>query len=205
MIRVVIADDMLLVSEGFKALLAHVKGVKIVKTVENGQILIDYLQDHSIDLIIMDVMMPVLDGLEATKIIKKKHPHIKVLMLSVSHRPFHVQTALEAGADGYLLKETNKKELVNAIHLLMDGKTYYAQKVTKSLIAVPHKPIKLQLGQREQNVLLLLSLGATSKEIAKKLNLAESTIKTYRKSLLKKFGVGKMVLLIRKAVEGGYL
>jgi DNA-binding NarL/FixJ family response regulator len=198
---------MTLVSEGFKALLAKVKGIKIVKIVKNGQILLKYLQENTIDLIIMDVMMPVMDGLEATKIIKKKYPRIKVLMLSVSHKPFHVQTALEAGADGYLLKETNKKELVNAILRLMDGKTYYAQKVTKTLIGLPKikESTKILLSQREHEILLQLSIGGSSKEIAIKLNVSESTIKTHRKNLLKKFGVGKMVLLIRKAMKGGYL
>jgi len=152
MIRVVIADDHIVVAEGFKALLHNVEEIKIVKTIENGKLLIEYIQNHAVDLVIMDVMMPVMDGLEATAIIKNDFSHIKVLVLSISHRPLHIQTALDAGADGYLLKGTNKKELIKAIHLLMEGKTYYAEQVTQSLINDGSKNIKLT--DRELEVLI---------------------------------------------------
>ncbi len=206
MIRIVIAEDHIVVAEGFKSLLDKVKGIKIVKIVENGKKLIAFIESNSVELIIMDVMMPVMDGLEATAIIKKKYPKIKILVLSVSHKPLHVQSALDAGADGYLLKETNKNELVSAINLLMEGKTYYAQKVTKSLIgkSLTNKE-KIKLTDREVEVLTLLAEGASAKKIAFELNIGENTVKTYRTNLFEKFDVKKTIVLITKALKEGYL
>jgi len=129
-----------------------------------------------------------------------------VLVLSVSHKPLHVQSALEAGADGYLLKETNKKEVVSAINLLMEGKTYYAQNVTKSLISKnTQSKLKIKLTDREVEVLTLLAEGSSTKEIAFNLTIGENTVKTYRHHLFQKFDVKKTILLVTKAIKEGYL
>ncbi len=204
MIRVVIAEDHIIVAEGLKSLLNKEKGINIVKIVENGKLLIEYIKNNPVDLVVMDVMMPVMDGLEATYLIKKDYPQIKILILSVSHKPLHVQSALDAGVEGYLLKETNKNEVVDAIHLLMEGKTYYAQNVTKSLIG-KNAQSKIKLTEREIEVLALLAEGDSTKEIAISLNIGENTVKTYRTNLCQKFNVQKTIVLVAKALKGGYL
>ncbi len=127
-----------------------------------------------------------------------------MLILSISHKLLHVQSALDAGADGYLLKKTNKNEVLSAIHLLMEGKTFYAQNVTSSLINKSDQG-KIKLTEREVEVLTLLAAGDSTKESAIKLNIGENTVKTYRNNLFQKFNVKKTIVLVTKAIKGGYL
>lgn len=206
MIKVVIAEDHTVVAEGFKSLLNGVEEISILKIVENGRMLLEYLQHNNVDIVIMDVMMPEMDGLEATAIIKEKYSHVKVLMLSISHKGLHIQGAIDAGADGYLLKETTKEELIKAINELMDGKTFYGQKVTGHLIdSSINSTSKIKLTNREFEVLKLLCDGETNKEISQILHIGTSTVKTYRDSLLKKFDAKNSVHLVKKAIEAGVI
>jgi two-component system, NarL family, response regulator NreC len=208
MIRIVIAEDQLIFSEALMALLADVEDIKIVKCVENGQDLLDFLKTEKIDLILTDLKMPVLNGIEATKLVKKMHPSIKVLVLSFYIKERDVSLAMDAGADGYLSKSTSKLEIIEAIESLRNNKPYYSQEVVQVLIN--SKPVNgsngiVKLSKREYEVLQLLSKGFSSKQIGVQVALAESTIRTYRNNLLRKFNGINSADLTRKAMESGYL
>ncbi len=208
MTRIVIAEDQLIFSEALTALLANVKEIDIIKCVENGQVLLDFLKTEKVDLILMDVKMPVLNGIEATKLIKKKYPSIKVLVLSFYIKELDVATAMGAGADGYLSKNTSKLEIIDAIKCLKNNKPYYSKDVLEVLATVNSlnggKGI-IKLSNREEEVLQLLSRGFTTIQIGVQLSLAESTIKTHRNSLMEKFKTSNSAELTRKAMEGGYI
>ncbi|MCF6360707.1 MAG: response regulator transcription factor [Cyclobacteriaceae bacterium] len=208
MTHIVIAEDQLVFSEALTALLAGVEGIEIVKSVENGQVLLDFLTTEKVDLVLMDIKMPVLDGIKATNLIKEKYPSIKVLILSFHIKEIDVLNAMESGADGYLSKNTNKIEILEAISCLKEGKPYYSQEVVRVLSNIHslsrNKDI-IKLSARESEILELLTKGFSSKQIGKQIDLAESTIKTYRNGLLEKFKANNSADLTRKVMEGGYL
>jgi len=208
MTRIVIAEDQLIFSEALATILDEEEDIKIVKCVENGQVLLDFLETEKVDLVLMDIKMPVLNGTEATKLVKKNHPSIKVLILSFYIKELDVIRAMDAGADGYLSKNTSKLEIVEAIECLKNNKPYYSQEVLQTLAKANSlnggKGI-VKLSCREKEVLELLSRGFSSKQIGEQVILAESTIRTHRNNLLEKFEATNSAELTRKAMEIGYI
>ncbi len=208
MIRIVIAEDQLIFSETLAAILNKEQEIKVVKCVENGQVLLDFLKTEQVDLILMDIKMPVLNGIEATKLVKKNYPSIKVLILSFYIKELDVIRAMDSGADGYLSKNTSKLEILEAIDCLKNNKTYYSQEVAQVLAkanSLNRGKGFIKLSSREQEVLQLLSRGFSSKQIGGQLSIAESTIKTHRNSLMEKLKASNSADLTRKAIEGGYI
>lgn len=207
MIKIILADDHQMIREGLSALLRDVEEVEIVKTASNGLEVLDFLKNETADLVLMDINMPEMDGIQTTEAIKKKHKDVKVLVLSMHNKEGFVKNAIEVGADGYILKNTGKKELLLAIEHINEGKTYFSQEVTKTLIKNMRvgQPEGLKLSKKEKDILELLSNGNTTAEIAEKLIASQHTIETYRRNLLLKFEAKNVSELIKISMKEGFI
>lgn len=208
MTQLIIADDHKMIAEGIASLLHDVPDINIVYTAANGEEVISFLNNNEADLVLMDINMPKMDGLQTTEVIKERFEKVKVLIISMHNKEGYVKGAVEAGADGYILKNTGKKELLLAMEYIMDGKTYYAQEVTQTLVKkmrLTGETEGIDLSDREKEILELLSDGLTSSEIADKIALGISTVQTYRRNLLHKFEAKNVSELIKKSVSEGYV
>lgn len=210
MIKIIIADDHQLFIEGVHSLINSMKGIEIIKEVNNGQLLIDILEHTKCDLILMDVNMPMLDGIEATKQIKKTHPEIKILMLTMFSSKDYIEKLLRAGADGYLLKNTDVVELKEAIETLMKGDSYFSKEVTERIMEGLQKKkheektkYLIELTEREIDVLKLIAQEFTTAEIAEKLYISTHTVETHRKNLISKLNVRNIAGLVKYAIQNG--
>ena len=212
MVRIIIADDHQLFIEGIQALVKSMKNIEIVAEVANGQLLIETLEHTACDLILMDINMPILDGIEATKQIKKTHPNIKILMLTMFSSKDYIEKLLRAGADGYLLKNTDIVELKEAIDTLMEGNSYFSKEVTERIMEGLQKKKHedkskhlIELTEREIDVLKLIVQEFTTAEIAEKLYISTHTVETHRKNLISKLNVRNIAGLVKYAMQNGFV
>ncbi|UXP30704.1 response regulator transcription factor [Reichenbachiella agarivorans] len=207
MIRVLIADDHLVIVEGLKALLANVPEIKIVGHANNGREVINLLETQNIDVILLDINMPVLDGLETTRLIREHHDHVKVLILSMYNKPEFIRNLIEIGANGYVLKNTAQEELVAAIKDVHEGREHFSAEVqdtiNESLKSKGHVGAEY-LTDRERAIIRLLADGMTTGEIAVQLSISSHTVDTHRKNLMTKLNQKNIASLIKYAVEKGY-
>ena len=197
-IRIILADDHQMFLDGLAALLAQINGVEVVAAVNDGAQLLETLETTPADLVIADLHMPVLNGLEATRKIMELYPSVKVMGLTMDDEPENVQDMLEAGASGYILKNTGKLELETAIRQMMAGGTYLSQSLSNQLAqslllrkrAVVEEMNELEtLTGRETEILKMIALENSNAEIAEKLFISPKTVETHRKNLMKKIGV----------------
>jgi len=208
-IKIIIADDHQIVIDGLKSILSKEIDMEVVKTAKNGEEVIDNLEKELVDIIVMDIEMPILTGIEATEIIKNKYPSVKILILSMYNTAKFVQSLIEIGANGYILKNNGKEELVKAIRFIMEGDEYFGREVEKtlrqSLKRKKENYTEVKLTAREKEVLKLIAIGDTTPIIAKKLFIAHSTVETHRRHLLEKTGVRNSKSLVKYAYENGFL
>jgi len=207
MTKIILADDHQMIREGLSALMSDVDNIEIVMTASNGKEVLDFLKKQTADLILMDINMPELDGIQATKKIKKLYPKVKVLILSMHNKEGFVKNAIEVGADGYILKNTGKKELLLAIDHIISGNTYFSQEVTHTLISNMRSGNAdgVTLSSKEKDVLEMLSDGFTTTEIAQELVSSQHTIETYRRNLLLKFDAKNVSELIKISMKEGFI
>jgi two-component system, NarL family, nitrate/nitrite response regulator NarL len=208
-IRILIADDHRVFIDGMRALLREIPALEVVGDAENGEQLIGQVAIHKPDVVLSDIQMPVMDGIEATREIHKKFPEVKVIALTMLNESMFIRRMLEAGASGYVIKTIDKDELIKAIHAVAAGEKYFSAAVTAQLMnnfsAKPQSnPIDI-LTKREKEILTLISLGLTDKEIAEKVFLSPLTITTHRKNILSKLGLKNKVELTRFAMENNLL
>jgi DNA-binding NarL/FixJ family response regulator len=207
MIRILIADDHEIVVEGLQSLLAEEKDIEIIGEAKNGEEVLPLLETGNVDIAVLDISMPKIDGIELTKIIRKEFPQIKILILTMHNEIGFVRRVIEAGAHGYILKNKGKEELVRAIHALNNGNEYLGEEVTKTLfISMRTKDVfgEIKLTRREKEVLRLIANGDTTKTMSEELNIAPSTIETHRRNLIEKTGVKNSKGLVKFAIENGY-
>ncbi|MCA1056547.1 response regulator transcription factor [Rossellomorea aquimaris] len=192
-IRILIADDHHVVRRGLVFFLKTQKDIEIVGEAQNGAEAVKMADSLKPDVILMDLMMPVMDGIEATKEIKQSHPSIQVLMLTSFSDQNHVIPAIEAGAAGYQLKDIEPDELVSSIRKLLSGENSLHPKATNHLLTRISKqdpPHKIHaLTKREKDVLVELSKGKSNKEIASSLFITEKTVKTHISNIFSKLEV----------------
>lgn len=197
-IRIILADDHQMFLEGLSALLAQVPGFEVVAAVNDGAQLLRMLETTPAELVIADLHMPVLGGLEATRKIRELYPSMKVLGLTMDNAPENIQEMLEAGASGYILKNTGKLELELAIRQMMAGGIYLSQSLSNQLaqrLLIQRKTIVEQMSEletltgREIEILKMIALEHSNAEIAEKLFISPRTVETHRKNLMKKIGV----------------
>jgi DNA-binding NarL/FixJ family response regulator len=208
-IKVLIADDHSVVSEGLRKLVEDQSDMEVIGLVEDGREAVRHvLEAEPPDVIVMDLAMPVLNGTEATRIIRERRPATRVIVLSAYSDPVHVYRALQAGATGYVAKKSVAKELIDAIRAAYEGKHYLSAHLTHGLIAhVAQKngsdDLLLQLSSRERQVLKLLAEGHSIAEIAETLSLSPKTVETYRARLMDKLGIYNLANLVKFAIQQG--
>jgi len=210
MIRIVIADDHQIIIDGLKSLLAQESTMQIVGEAKNGAALVQTGLMLYPDLILMDIGMPILDGIEASRLIKKEHPTIKILVLTTYADQKSIKEMLKIGVDGYLLKDAGKEQFIEAIHTLMDGNTYFDPRVTAVVMNSLQPQKKMEntltpLTTREKEIVKLIAEGKSTAEIANLVHLSLLTVETHRKNIYTKLGMNKIASLVRYAIEEGLL
>lgn len=209
-LKLVIADDHQIVRDGIKSLLQNESNMEIAGEAENGEEAIALVEKRSPDLIIMDINMPVLDGIEATRIISEKYPKTRVLVLTMTSEQQHIRKMIEAGAGGYILKNSGREELVSAINTIVGGQNYFSNEVKDAIMQnmvqkkshndkIAGEPIPLT--RREKDVLNLIVKEFTNYEIAEKLFISVRTVDAHRRNLLEKTGARNTAGLVKFAIE----
>ncbi len=207
-VTILLADDHAVVRDGLRALIDGSHDLKVVGVAGNGREAVAEAQRLRPDIVIMDIAMPELDGVEATRRITEKCPDTRVLILSMYLSAEHIYRALQAGAQGYVLKESAGDEVVEAIRALRAGKRYLSHKITETVIdeylrdGTSLSPLD-SLSLRERDVLQLVVEGRTNVAIAQALSLSPKTVETYRARIMKKLKVHDTVELVKFAMRHG--
>jgi DNA-binding NarL/FixJ family response regulator len=204
-ISILIADDHAIVAEGLRSLIGTQPEMSVVGLARNGYEAVALARDTSPELVIMDSAMPELNGIEATRLMRRECPARRVLMLSMHSNSAHVHRALEAGVGGYVLKESLGRELFEAIRAVHAGRRYLSKPLADGLLERfmsdrPEDPLSL-LSMRERQVLQLLAEGVTVLEIAEKLSLSRKTIETYRERMMQKLDLHDLAGAIKFAIR----
>ncbi|MDX9776039.1 MAG: response regulator transcription factor [Petrimonas sp.] len=209
-IKLLIVDDHQIVRDGIVALLQNDPQLTIVGEAHNGKMAVELAGELHPDVVIMDVIMPVMDGIASTRLIREKYPEIKLLALTMTDELEHIKNMIDAGAGGYLLKNSGKEELIAAIKEVLAGREYFSGEVKDAIV---HEMIKkkttnvrlagepIPLTRREKDVLLLIVREFTNSEIAEKLFISVRTVDAHRRNLLEKTGARNTAGLVKYAIE----
>ncbi|MER5500164.1 MULTISPECIES: response regulator transcription factor [unclassified Streptomyces] len=204
-IRVVVVDDHTVMRAGVVALLAGEDGIEIVGEAGDGRAALDLVGRHDPDVALVDLRMPVLDGVGATAGIVERYPRTRVLILTTYDTDRDIERGVEAGAIGYLLKDTTREQLADAIRAAARGETVLAPRVAEKLIARMRRPVQEPLTARETDVLNAVADGLTNAEIGRRLVIAEATVKTHLLRLFAKLDVSDRTRAVVVAMERGLL
>lgn len=208
--RVILADDHKIVRDGLKSLLDQNSDIAVIGVADNGRQLLDIVQQTSPDLVLMDISMPEMNGIEATRQIIAAHPDVRVIILSMHSERRFVLEALNAGAHGYLLKDSAFNELIGAIQAVSNGEFYLSPKIAGVVVqgAVRRPQASQQtafslLSTREREVLQLIAEGKSTKEIAFSFNVSVKTVETQRLQIMKKLNIHNVAELTKYAIREG--
>lgn len=209
-IKVLLADDHQVIREGLKMLLNASEGVEVVGEAESGRKVIDMLQKVSPDVIVMDVSMPELNGIDATARIRKEYPDVKILALSMHTDRRFIEGMLKAGASGYLVKDCAATELLSAIELVTTGEIYLSPKIAGKIVKRFLKQSSAQdegaassLSTREREILQLIAEGNDAKQIAFELCLSPKTVEAHRRNIMEKLNIHNVAQLTKFAIKEG--
>lgn len=209
LIRVLLADNHTLVRAGLRALLQNIEGIQVVAEAGDGREALHLIAVHQPDLVLMDIAMPEMNGLEATAHVVKEFPQVRVMILSMHANEEYVLQALRSGAMGYVLKDAGISELELAVRAIVRGETYLSPAVSKHVVAdyvrrVSSEPSSLeQLTSRQREILQLIAEGRTTKEIADLLYVSVKTVETHRLQLMKRLNIHDIAGLVRYAIRMG--
>ena len=208
--KILLCDDQAVIRDGLEMLLTLEKDFQVVGSAQDGFEAVELAGKKSPDLILMDLKMPGMNGIEATREICKKHPNIKILVLTTYDDDEWVFDAIRAGASGYLLKDTSRQKIIEAIRGTMDGKSFVDPAVAGKLInqvasnqTQPTSILKDKLTERELDVLRLLAKGMTNTDIAGTLHLSEGTVRNHVSAILEKLGVSDRTQAAVIAIQHG--
>jgi DNA-binding NarL/FixJ family response regulator len=211
-LKIFLADDHVVVREGLKALINAQPDMIVIGEAGDGQTAWQRAQDSQPDVVIMDITMPMLNGVQATAQLKRARPLIKILALSVHEDTSYLRQLLTAGASGYILKHAAADDLIRAIRMVATGGVYLdpalAGHVVAGYVRVPTAASALQgtdLSERETEVVKRIAQGYSNKEIATQLTLSVKTVETYRARAMEKLGLDSRAALVRYALEHGWL
>jgi DNA-binding NarL/FixJ family response regulator len=204
-IKILIADDHQVFIDGMSSMLSQVDEFEVIGSATHGEQLIQQVVALQPDVVLSDIQMPGMDGIEATQVIHKSYPSVKIIALTMLNETMFIKKMLEAGAYGYVLKTTDKNELIKAIRQVAAGEKYFSQEVTAQLMnnfsdKKSASPLEA-LTRREREILAMIAQGLTDKEIAEKFFLSPLTVTTHRKNVLSKLGLKNKVELTRFAIE----
>lgn len=212
MISLALADDQLLFRRGLVMLLRDMSGVQVVFECGNGEELLTGLRDNPIDIVLLDLEMPVMDGMEAIGRMKKEHPDVKVIVLSTHNKEKFILHAMDSGASGYMLKSADTDEIESAIRSVHESGYYYSDRVSHVMLhgLVSKQKVKPTfqevdpLSERELEVLRAICQGLTNTEIAGKLFISPRTVEGHRNNMLLKTGAKNTAGLVVYAMTKGY-
>jgi DNA-binding NarL/FixJ family response regulator len=207
--RTLLVDDHALVRAGLRTLLESIEGVSVVAEAGNGEEAVRLAAEHRPDLVVMDIAMPQLGGLDAAARIREALPDTRILILSMHASDEYVRRALRAGASGYLLKDAAAVELDLAVKAVVRGDTYLSPRVSTQVVdqyvrgsGVPQGPID-HLTPRQREILQLIASGRSTKQIAHDLGLSVKTVETHRAQLMERLGLRDVASLVRLAIRAG--
>jgi DNA-binding NarL/FixJ family response regulator len=204
MIKIFIVEDHAMVIEGIKVLLQNEKDFDVIGTAGTASECLNYFNQHTADVILMDINLPDMSGVELCKIIKSKHKQTMILALSTFNQGIYMNKIMENGASGYLLKNITKKELVDAITTVNNGGVYFSFEAGKIYKTTLEKNNQLPvLTKREKEITKLVAEGLTNMEIGNRLFISIDTVDSHRKNLYTKLNIKNTASLIRYAVENG--
>jgi two-component system response regulator NreC len=213
MIRILLADDHTILREGIRALLGDEPDMAVVGEADNGRWAVEQARTLKPDVVLMDIAMPLLNGLEATRQIRREQPDTHVLILTMHQNEEYVPQVLDAGASGYVLKHAAGHELVAAIRAVAQGDAYFSPEIARTLVdayvgrraAEPTPTAYDELTDREREILQLVAEGYTNREIAAMLSISIKTVKTHRLHLMHKLQLHDRGELIKYAIQKGII
>lgn len=211
--RIILADDHTIVRKGLRLLLESVPDFTVVADASDGRQVVTLVQTHEPDVVVMDIAMPILNGIEAARQISSHQPHVAIVFLSMHSDEAYVIKALKAGARAYLLKDSAENDLINAVKAVSEGKSYFSPAVSKMLAEDYVRRLQEQgledsyelLTTRERELLQLLAEGKSNKEVAGLLNLSLYTVETHRGNIFQKLNLHSTADLILYAVRKGVI
>ena len=209
LIRVLLADNHTLVRSGLRALLENIDGIQVVAEAGDGREALHLIAVHQPDVVLMDIAMPEMNGLEATARVVKEYPNVRVVILSMHANEEYVLQALRSGAVGYVLKDAGLSELELAVRASSRGETYLSPAVSKHVVADYVRRVGdesssvKQLTSRQREILQLIAEGRTTKEIADSLYISIKTVETHRMQLMKRLDIYDVAGLVRYAIRIG--
>lgn len=210
-IKVIIADDHAIVRQGIRHVLEEVPGLEVIAGASDGQEVLDLLEQHEPNLLVLDISMPNKTGLEVAKELRGRGSEVPILILSMHDNPEYVLEAVRSGADGYILKDTAPAELREAVEAVHGGKEYFAERVTHQLSVALREELEReqqrtrldQLTGREREVLVGVADGRTNREIAEDFGISPRTVETHRERVMAKLRIRTVAGLTRFVLEHG--
>jgi DNA-binding NarL/FixJ family response regulator len=208
-ISVLIADDHGIVREGLRRLLESEPDIKVCAEASDGREALEMVEKHEPSLVILDITMPRLGGLETLERLRAEHPVVKVILLSMHGDPQFIRSAATLGVDGYVLKNGRASEVIDAVRAVMKGGSYFSPPVAREIVEQVRSPRRgssepfTTLSGREREVLRLIADGLSAKEIATDLGISSKTVEAHRTSLMRKLGARKATELVRYALRHG--
>ncbi|OGU40677.1 MAG: hypothetical protein A2X61_08565 [Ignavibacteria bacterium GWB2_35_12] len=201
-IRIIIADDHEVVRAGLRRLMSLDKSIVVIDEAQNGSEAVELVKIHKPDIAVLDILMPKMDGIEATELIKLEFPDVYVIILTAFEDWVHIESALSAGADGYLTKDISAKDLVASLRNVKLGERVFSKNILNLLNKkfVPYHEIDsspVLISKREQEILNLVASGYTSPEISDKLFISVRTVQSHRSNIMQKLGVKNTAELVR--------
>lgn len=204
-VDILIADDHRIMVDGLYGILKDEKSIGEIYTSYDGRDAVNQVMNHAVDCAILDINMPVLNGIDAAKMIRQQKPHVKIIMVSMLCDSSIVGKALKAGADAFIIKNTGKEELLKAISRVMKNEKYISADLSYDLLHKMNRPASdeggLHLTQREREIIRYIAEGLTAHEIADKLFISHRTVDTHRKNILQKLNLKNIAALTRYAAD----
>jgi DNA-binding NarL/FixJ family response regulator len=210
-IKVLLADDHQLFREGIATLLFSAENIEVIAQAEDGIDAVDKVKHYKPDVVLLDIAMPRMNGIEATKKIKSLNPAVKIITLSMHSDKQYVKGVLEAGADGYLLKNCTYRQLTDAIQSVYDGKKYLSQDITEMVISGYLSPSATneseynKLSEREKEIFMLYAKGKATREISDLLFISVKTVNTHKQNILTKLKLTSNTELVKYALKNGLI
>ena len=202
---IIIVDDHPLFRNGLKFMLESTGNYCVIGEASNGLELMEQLSHNVPDLVIMDINMPEMNGIEATQKALQKHPSLKILIISMFGEPHYYNSLIKSGIKGFILKDADNEEFLLAVSRIISGEAYYSQELLMSIIKQNAKTLSIELSPREKEVLTMVGRGLTNQEIASLLNVSQRTVERHRTNLMEKTGSKNSIRLLIYALKNNLI